>query len=129
MVLEAAVNGRAEAIATFNARDFAGVAHEFGIALLTPNAWPPSSVGAGCWIWRWISVTTWPVLASTAKGGVSAHAWATASLPAGKSLAAILQPLLAQSGFCEQLIAHGTQLQSRQHVGQTIGSGLSGKRE
>jgi predicted nucleic acid-binding protein len=36
MVLEAAVNGRAEAIATFNARDFA-VAHEFGIALLTPN--------------------------------------------------------------------------------------------
>jgi putative PIN family toxin of toxin-antitoxin system len=38
MVLEAAVNGRAEAIATFNARDFAGVADEFGIALLTPNA-------------------------------------------------------------------------------------------
>ena len=38
MVLEAAVNGRAEAIATFNARDFTGVAHEFGIALLTPNA-------------------------------------------------------------------------------------------
>jgi hypothetical protein len=38
MVLEAAVNGRAEAIATFNVRDFAGVAHEFCIALLTPNA-------------------------------------------------------------------------------------------
>jgi hypothetical protein len=37
-VLEAAVNGRAQAIATFNARDFAGVADEFGIALLTPNA-------------------------------------------------------------------------------------------
>ena len=38
MVLEAAVNGRTEVIATFNARDFAGVAQEFGIALLTPNA-------------------------------------------------------------------------------------------
>jgi predicted nucleic acid-binding protein len=38
MVLEAAVNGRAEAIVTFNARDFAGAADEFGIALLTPNA-------------------------------------------------------------------------------------------
>jgi hypothetical protein len=38
MVLEAAVNGRAEAIVTFNARDFAGVADEFGLALLTPNA-------------------------------------------------------------------------------------------
>jgi predicted nucleic acid-binding protein len=37
MVLEAAVNGRAEAIATLNARNFAGVADEFGIALLTPN--------------------------------------------------------------------------------------------
>jgi len=36
MVLEAAVNGRADAIATFNARDFAGVVSEFGIALLTP---------------------------------------------------------------------------------------------
>jgi predicted nucleic acid-binding protein len=38
MVLEAAVNGRAEAIVTFNARDFADVADEFGLALLTPNA-------------------------------------------------------------------------------------------
>jgi predicted nucleic acid-binding protein len=38
MVLEAAVNGRAEVIATFNARDFAGVIDEFGIALLTPVA-------------------------------------------------------------------------------------------
>jgi putative PIN family toxin of toxin-antitoxin system len=38
MVLEAAANGRADVIATFNARDFAGVVHEFGIALLTPAA-------------------------------------------------------------------------------------------
>lgn len=38
MVLEAAVNGRADVIATFNARDFAGVADEFGIELLTPAA-------------------------------------------------------------------------------------------
>ena len=36
MVLEAAVNGRAEAIVTFNARDFAGVISEFGIDILTP---------------------------------------------------------------------------------------------
>jgi putative PIN family toxin of toxin-antitoxin system len=38
MVLEAAVNGRADAIATFNARDFAGVVNEFGIELPTPAA-------------------------------------------------------------------------------------------
>ena len=38
MVLEAAVNGRAEAVVTFNARDFAGVVEEFGIELLTPVA-------------------------------------------------------------------------------------------
>jgi putative PIN family toxin of toxin-antitoxin system len=38
MVLEAAVNGRADAIATFNARDFAGVSGEFGIAILSPSA-------------------------------------------------------------------------------------------
>jgi predicted nucleic acid-binding protein len=38
MVLEAAVNGRAEAIVTFYARDFAGVADEFSLALLSPNA-------------------------------------------------------------------------------------------
>jgi len=38
MVLEAAVNGRADAIATFNARDFAGVVGEFDIELLTPVA-------------------------------------------------------------------------------------------
>jgi putative PIN family toxin of toxin-antitoxin system len=36
MVLEAAANGRANAIATFNTRDFAGVASEFGIAVLSP---------------------------------------------------------------------------------------------
>lgn len=36
MVLEVAVNGRADAIATFNARDFAGVVSEFGVELLTP---------------------------------------------------------------------------------------------
>jgi putative PIN family toxin of toxin-antitoxin system len=36
MVLEAAVNGRADVIATFNARDFAGVVGEFGIEVLTP---------------------------------------------------------------------------------------------
>jgi hypothetical protein len=38
MVLEAVLNGRAEAIVTFNARDFAGLADEFGLALLAPNA-------------------------------------------------------------------------------------------
>jgi putative PIN family toxin of toxin-antitoxin system len=36
MVLEAAVNGRADAIATFNARDFIEVTRDFGIAVLTP---------------------------------------------------------------------------------------------
>jgi predicted nucleic acid-binding protein len=36
MVLEAAVNGRADAIATFNVRDFAGMTGEFVIDLLTP---------------------------------------------------------------------------------------------
>jgi hypothetical protein len=36
MVLEAAANGRANVIATFNTRDFAGVASEFGIAILSP---------------------------------------------------------------------------------------------
>jgi len=38
MVLEAAANGRADAIATFNARDFAGVAVDFGIEILNPFA-------------------------------------------------------------------------------------------
>jgi predicted nucleic acid-binding protein len=37
MVLEAATNGRADAIATFNTREFAGVAREFAIAVLTPT--------------------------------------------------------------------------------------------
>ena len=36
MALEAAVSGRADAIATFNTRDFTGVQSEFGIAVLTP---------------------------------------------------------------------------------------------
>lgn len=36
MVLEAAVNGRANAIVTFNARDFGGVPARFGIDLLKP---------------------------------------------------------------------------------------------
>ncbi len=36
MVLEAAVNGHANAIATFNARDFANVARDFGIEILMP---------------------------------------------------------------------------------------------
>jgi len=35
-VLEAAVNGRADAIVTFNRRDFGGAPGRFGIALLTP---------------------------------------------------------------------------------------------
>jgi putative PIN family toxin of toxin-antitoxin system len=38
MVIEAAANGHADAIATFNARDFAGVTGEFGIEILTPAA-------------------------------------------------------------------------------------------
>lgn len=37
MVLEAAVNGRADAIVTFNTRDFDEVAAEFGIAVLLPG--------------------------------------------------------------------------------------------
>jgi putative PIN family toxin of toxin-antitoxin system len=36
MVLEAAVNRQADAIVTFNTRDFAGVPREFGIRVLTP---------------------------------------------------------------------------------------------
>ena len=35
MVLEAAVNGSAEAIVTFNKRDFGDVPREFGIAVIT----------------------------------------------------------------------------------------------
>jgi putative PIN family toxin of toxin-antitoxin system len=37
MVLEAAVNGRADAIVTFNRRDFGAVVEQFGIAVLTPG--------------------------------------------------------------------------------------------
>ena len=36
LVLEAAVNGRAEAIVTFNRRDFGMAPTRFGIDLLTP---------------------------------------------------------------------------------------------
>jgi len=40
MLHEAAVNGRADAIVTFNARDFGGVAGHFGVSALTPGeAW------------------------------------------------------------------------------------------
>jgi putative PIN family toxin of toxin-antitoxin system len=40
MVLEAAVNGNAEAIVTFNLRDFAKVAGMFGIEVISPGeAW------------------------------------------------------------------------------------------
>lgn len=40
MVLEAAVNGRADAIVTFNVRDFRGVPKHFGISVLSPGeAW------------------------------------------------------------------------------------------
>jgi len=38
MVLEAAVNGHAQLIATFNASDFGTVADAFGIEILTPSA-------------------------------------------------------------------------------------------
>lgn len=37
MVLEAAVNGRAEAIVTFNRRDFGSVPERFGVRLLLPR--------------------------------------------------------------------------------------------
>ncbi len=37
MVLEAAVNGRADALVTFNIRDFRGVAQQFGVAVLSPG--------------------------------------------------------------------------------------------
>jgi putative PIN family toxin of toxin-antitoxin system len=38
MVLETAVNGRADAIATFNRRDFIPVKRQFGIDVLSPTA-------------------------------------------------------------------------------------------
>lgn len=37
LVLEAAVNGRADAIVTFNRRDFGDAPARFGVALLTPS--------------------------------------------------------------------------------------------
>ena len=37
MVLEAAANGRADAIATFNSRDFGPAQDRFGISVLTPR--------------------------------------------------------------------------------------------
>ena len=37
MVLEAAINGRADALATFNQRDFGNAPQRFGIALATPQ--------------------------------------------------------------------------------------------
>lgn len=37
MVLETAVNGRADAIVTFNRRDFMPQAEQFGTAVLTPG--------------------------------------------------------------------------------------------
>ncbi len=37
MILEAAINGQAEAIVTFNTRDYGQVPRRFGIAVLTPN--------------------------------------------------------------------------------------------
>ena len=37
MVLEAAVNGRADGIVTFNLRDFVRSTHQFGIAVLSPG--------------------------------------------------------------------------------------------
>jgi predicted nucleic acid-binding protein len=38
MVLETAVNGRADMIVTFNIRDFAGPSAQFGIPVMTPGA-------------------------------------------------------------------------------------------
>lgn len=38
MVLEAAINGRADAIVTHNVRDFLPAAHRFGIEVLTPRS-------------------------------------------------------------------------------------------
>jgi predicted nucleic acid-binding protein len=36
MVIEAAVNGRADPLVTYNVADFAGVAERFGISVLRP---------------------------------------------------------------------------------------------
>ena len=37
MILEAAINGRADALVTYNVADFAGVAERFGVAVLRPH--------------------------------------------------------------------------------------------
>ena len=37
MVLEAAVNGRADALVTFNVRDYGTAAAQFGVAVLLPR--------------------------------------------------------------------------------------------
>ena len=37
MVLEAAINGRADALVTFNQRDFGSVPNRFGVELLLPR--------------------------------------------------------------------------------------------
>jgi len=37
MVLEAAVNGQADVIVTFNTADFSGVAHRFNLKIMLPN--------------------------------------------------------------------------------------------
>jgi predicted nucleic acid-binding protein len=37
MVLETAVNGRADMIVTFNTRDFTGPSAQFGIAVVAPG--------------------------------------------------------------------------------------------
>ena len=37
MVLEAAVNGRADALVTFNVRDYGTAATQFGVAVLLPR--------------------------------------------------------------------------------------------
>lgn len=43
MVLEATVNGSADAMVTFNTRDFRAVARRFGVRILTPGeAWTSS---------------------------------------------------------------------------------------
>jgi putative PIN family toxin of toxin-antitoxin system len=36
MVLEAAINGQADALVTYNVGDFSGIAERFGVAVLTP---------------------------------------------------------------------------------------------
>jgi predicted nucleic acid-binding protein len=46
MVLEAAVNGRADAIVTMNRRDFAPASERFGIEVLSPGA-AAARLGAG----------------------------------------------------------------------------------